>query len=227
MPLTKVTAPMTSGVAATSHTHAIADVTSLQTFLDAKAASSHTHVKADVTDFAHTHSGSDITSTSIAPAKMTQWLTFDTAKNTSGTTVDFTGIPSWAKRITVMLQGVSTSGTSNLILQLGTGATPTYTNTGYLGSVSTTAGGATNFSTGFMLNSLVAATDFMHGVALLFNISGNNWCESCVLAHSSTTTTRNGAGSVSLAAVVTAVRVTTVNGADTFDGGSINISYEG
>ena len=54
--------------------------------------------------------------------------------STSGTSIDFTSIPSWVKRITVMFNGVSTNGTSNLQIQLGTGATPTYTVTGYLGS---------------------------------------------------------------------------------------------
>lgn len=44
-----------------SHTHAIADTTGLQTALDGKAASSHTHVKANITDFAHTHLMADIT----------------------------------------------------------------------------------------------------------------------------------------------------------------------
>ena len=44
-----------------AHTHAIADVTGLQTELDGKAASIHTHVKADITDFAHTHAIADVT----------------------------------------------------------------------------------------------------------------------------------------------------------------------
>lgn len=39
----------TLGAAAASHTHAISDVTNLQTGLDAKAASSHTHAASDIT----------------------------------------------------------------------------------------------------------------------------------------------------------------------------------
>ncbi len=36
-----------------------------------------------------------------------------TAQNsTSGTSIDFTGIPGWTKKITVMLNAVSQSGTS-------------------------------------------------------------------------------------------------------------------
>ena len=45
-----------------------------------------------------------------------------TAVSASGTSVDFTGLPSWIKRITVMFQGVSTSGTSNLVVRAGTSA---------------------------------------------------------------------------------------------------------
>ena len=37
--------------------------------------------------------------------------------STSGTSIDFTGIPSWVKRITVMFNGVSTNGTSNIQIQ--------------------------------------------------------------------------------------------------------------
>ena len=51
---------------------------------------------------------------SITPAKLSQPFTSGTAvTSTSGTAIDFTGIPSWVKRITVMLNGVSTSGTNN------------------------------------------------------------------------------------------------------------------
>ena len=47
---------------------------------------------------------------------------------TSGTSITFTGIPSWVKRITVMFNGVSTSGTSPVQIQLGAGSVTT---TGY------------------------------------------------------------------------------------------------
>ena len=58
-------------------------------------------------------------------------LTSGTAvASTSGTSIDFTGLPSWVKRITVIFNGVSLSGSSNLLIQLGTGST-TYTTSGY------------------------------------------------------------------------------------------------
>jgi hypothetical protein len=157
-----------------------------------------------------------------------QPLVSDTAKaSTSGTTVEFTGIPSWVKRITVMFSGVSTSGTSNQLIQLGTGGTPTYTTSGYLGSVTTSTGATiTAFSTGFMYNAPVAATTVVHGIALLTNITGNTWCLSSTLGLSDSTNTRLAGGSVALAAALTALRITTVNGTDTFDAGTINIMYE-
>ena len=39
--------------------------------------------------------------------------------STSGTYIDFTSIPSWAKRIVILINGVSTSGSSPLLIQAG------------------------------------------------------------------------------------------------------------
>jgi len=51
MALIKVIDSMTSGLALTAHSHAIADVSTLQTALDGKAATAHTHLKTDITDY--------------------------------------------------------------------------------------------------------------------------------------------------------------------------------
>ena len=58
--------------------------------------------------------------------------------STSGTSIDFTGIPSWAKRITVMFNGVSTNGTSQQLIQIGSGSVNA---TGYSSYFSVTPGG--------------------------------------------------------------------------------------
>lgn len=146
--------------------------------------------------------------------------------STSGTSIEFTGIPSWVKRITVIFSGVSANGTSNTIVQLGTGATPTYTTSGYLGSVATSSGATvTNFSTGFMVNNSVGAASVVHGHIVIIKVSGNTWVESAVLALSDSASTRDSAGSVTLGDVLTAIRITTVV-ANTFDAGTINILYE-
>lgn len=44
---------------------------------------------------------------------------------TSGTFKEFTGIPSWARRVTLHLWYVSTNGAANMLVQLGTGGAPT------------------------------------------------------------------------------------------------------
>lgn len=146
----------------------------------------------------------------------------------AGTSVAFTDIPSWVTRITVLLSGISTSGTSQMLVQLGTGTPPvTYTNTGYLGSAATSTGATvTNFSTGFMINNSIAAAQVTHGIITIINITSNTWVESGILGLSDSANTRVSGGSVTLPATLSALRVTMVNGTDTFDAGSINILYE-
>ena len=78
-----------------------------------------------------------------------------TAQNsTSGTAIDFTGIPSWVKRITVMFNGVSTNGTSNLLLQIGAGSVTT---SGYNSQAWTANTINTNATNGYLLTAVNAA----------------------------------------------------------------------
>jgi hypothetical protein len=142
--------------------------------------------------------------------------------STSGTSIDFTGIPSWVKRITVMLQGVSTNGTSVVQVQLGTGGTPTYTTSGYSSNAIYNGGALT--STNGMLMGGIGASDARNGACQIVYMGSNNWVSSSVICVG--TNGFAGGGGVSLAAALTAVRITTVNGTDTFDAGSINILYE-
>ncbi len=140
--------------------------------------------------------------------------------STSGTSIDFTSIPSWVKRVTVMFQGVSTNGGSFVQVQLGT---PTFATSGYVGGAFN--GGGTSFSAGFIISQAGAAADNRNGIATISNLNSNTW--TC----SGTTGVNAGGGSlfggaVTLGAALTAVRITTVNGTDTFDAGSINILYE-
>jgi len=148
--------------------------------------------------------------------------------STSGTSIDFTSIPSWVKRITVMFAGISTNGTSSIQLQLGTGST-TYTTTGYVGSTarfSASALTSTTFTTGFGLNNSVSTT-LISGSITITNLTGNTWSSSGSGGSADTGfVVFVTGGSIALAAVLTAVRITTVNGTDTFDAGSINILYE-
>jgi hypothetical protein len=162
--------------------------------------------------FAGTPTGSIITSgTAVA--------------STSGTSIDFTGIPSWAKRITVMFVGVSTSGTSAIQIQLGTGAGPTFTTSGYSGAAYQSST-ATFMSTGLLAVTSVSASLACNGNSMICLQNGNTWVMTSLNAYPSTNNPTQSAGSIALGAALTAVRITTVNGTDTFDAGSINILYE-
>jgi len=151
-------------------------------------------------------------------------LVSGTSVTASGTSVDFTSIPSWVKRITVMFSGVSTSGTSNLLVQLGdSGGVET---TGYVSTASSQSGGTVGNSTiGFLITVATSGTSLHSGIVTLANIDSTSWVSSGLLKES-TTTLRTSAGDKTLSSVLTQVRITTVNGTDTFDAGSINILYE-
>jgi len=146
-----------------------------------------------------------------------------TVASTSGTSIDFTGIPSWVKRITVMFEGVSTNGASNRLIQIGSGS---FTTTGYVSSssyISTTVNTASS-TAGFIIWDDSAAF-ILSGHMVLTLMGSNKWISSHV---GKVATTQNciGGGNVSLSNTLDRIRITTVNGTDAFDAGSINILYE-
>jgi hypothetical protein len=151
--------------------------------------------------------------------------------STSGTAIDFTSIPSWVKRITVMFKGVSASGTSvPWLIQIGDSGGIEIT--GYLATSSrlTATGASTGGATaGFNLNLDNVATNTCHGsmTITLLDLSTNSWVASGVFANSAGTESGTVAGSKSLSATLDRVRITTSGGTDTFDAGTINIMYEG
>ena len=151
-------------------------------------------------------------------------LTLATAvATTSGTVVDFSGIPSTVKRITVMFNGVSTNGTSFNQIQIGS---TTFTTTGYVSQF----WGAANsgvVTTGFGIFSIISAANSFTGSVVLTNITGNTWVSNGNLIFANTGSLGwSSAGSLALGGTLDGVRITTVNGTDTFDAGSINIMYE-
>lgn len=165
----------------------------------------------------------------VTPADLAQPFTQGTAvASTSGTSIDFTSIPSWVKRVTVMIDGVSTSGSSPVQIQIGDSGG--IENTGYLGSItSSQTGTATaNFTAGYQIDNsgAAAAASIRHGAFTLFNLSGNTWVINGSYGLSNTSFVLIIGGSKTLSATLDRVRITTVNGTDTFDAGSINILYE-
>jgi hypothetical protein len=146
--------------------------------------------------------------------------------STSGTNFDFTGIPSWAKRITVMLNGVSTNGTSNVVLQLGdSGGIET---TGYSGgftAFSASSSSSNTTTTNITLYSQASAADVFSGLAIICLIGSNTWAVSGTMGASVPRSTIFGY-SKTLSDTLDRVRITGSNGTDVFDAGTINIFWE-
>jgi hypothetical protein len=152
-------------------------------------------------------------------------LTSATAQaSTSGTTVDFTGIPSWVKRITVMLSGVSTSGTNFLQTQIGS---TTFTTSGYVSTCAYCgpASGGTTATSGFLLDAAHTAANSFTGSVVIVNITANTWEYTSAMARNDGYMMLGG-GVLNVGAVLDRLRITTVGGTDTFDAGTINILYE-
>lgn len=155
-------------------------------------------------------------------------LVSGTVATASGTAIDFTAIPSWVKRITVMYSAISTSGTSAKLIQLGDAGG--IENTGYIGTASwgsaALASGA--LSAGILISGggSDTAAAVVNGHVVITNINGNDWTFSGTGAFSNLASIMVVAGSKSLSATLDRIRFTTVNGTDTFDAGTINIAYE-
>jgi hypothetical protein len=156
-------------------------------------------------------------------------LVLTTSVNTtSGTSIDFTGIPSWVRRITVMLLTVSTNGTSGVQIQLGdSGGVET---TGYSTSGTAITGtntcGISAFTSGFvMLGSLAGAS--RSGAIVFTNIATNYWVGIGNIDEQGGAQAGYTQGYKEVSATLDRIRLTTVNGTDAFDAGLVNIIYEG
>jgi len=150
--------------------------------------------------------------------------------STSGTSIEFTNIPAWVKRITVMFNAVSTGGTANFQIQSGSGS---YEITGYSsGSVYVQSSGSPTaiITTGFVMNyaTFASSAATLTGHYVLTNLTGNTWVGSHVLIGSNTAGVYGG-GVKAFSGVIDRLRIiasATGNPADTFDAGQINILYE-
>jgi hypothetical protein len=147
--------------------------------------------------------------------------------STSGTSIDYTSIPSWVKRITVMFNGVSSSGSSNYQIQIGAASFTTSGYTGayaYLGPGSTGAGNSN--ATGFIVFHDTVANVRSGAITIsLLDSATNTWVGSGTTGDTGNYTFLTNY-SVAISGTLARVRVTTVNGTDTFTAGKINILYE-
>ena len=146
---------------------------------------------------------------------------------TTQTAPEFTNIPSWVKRITISVSGLSSNGGSNYLIQSGSGS---YETSGYLGASTTTAASAStsNYTTGFGIgNGAGATTNVIHGVGtmVLVNSSTNTWAFSFVGGNSDSTRAVFSGGSKSFTGTIDRLRFY-IDGTQYFDAGSINILYE-
>jgi hypothetical protein len=180
------------------------------------------------TDTTQTLTNKTLTSPTIGgtPVVNGSLITSGTAVTATGTAVDFTGIPSWVKRVTVMFNGVSTTGTSGALLQIGSGSIDT---TGYVSGTTAignnVVGSLTTSTAGILAATSLVATQTLSGTVTFNQVSGNIWVAQGG-TYSSATSTFVVAGNKTLSGTLDRVRITTVNGTDTFDAGSINIIYE-
>ena len=157
------------------------------------------------------------------------------AQSPVGTTVcDFTGIPSWVKKITIIVSGAGMSTGSYIQIQVGDSTS--FKNTGYLNytSYAGSSGGSTSSTTGIVIESgTPASTGLIYGRANLFLLDSNTntWVGDSLVglnAAGAPFTFQAGGVAPALTGTLTRVRVTSVNGTDTFNSGTrFQMFYEG
>lgn len=149
--------------------------------------------------------------------------------STSGTSIDFTGIPSWVKRITVIFNRVSTNGTSVVQIQVGSGSFET---SGYSSSAnfSSSSGQFLYVETGFNIEPTQAAnsTHSRSGAIQIFLVGADTWVSSGNINGGGVVQVTSSSAGVSpnLSGALDRIRITTISGANTFDAGSINVMWE-
>jgi hypothetical protein len=155
-------------------------------------------------------------------------LTMGTAQaTTSGTAFDFT-IPSWARRITINVNALSTNGTSIPCIRIGTGGTPV--TSGYIGCAAqynnTPVITTSALSGSFLLAGVWTSSAALHGTATLCLANSTNlWVFAFTGGRADLQATHTTGGSITLASTLDIVRLTTAAG-DAFDTGAVNILYE-
>ena len=150
-------------------------------------------------------------------------LQYGTATALSSTSVTFTGIPSWVRRITVLYNGISTTGSSLFQVQIGTS-----------GGIQTTGYNAQAFdnstsnvsTTGFVFISQGNASPTWGGAGRITFCNGTTWVYEGSVSSSSTGYLASAGGYKDLSGTLTQFRITTVNGTDTWDAGTVGYIYE-
>ena len=169
---------------------------------------------------------------SISPSKLLYQKTYGTPTITStgATSYEYTNIPNWANRITIMFWNVSGSGTSPMKIQVGNSSSYVTGTVYYHEAQYASPGSSSGVDTGFSLHQVVAAADRSDGKMILdrFALSGsanaNVW--SAINAVETEGQAQSGGGCVDVGTELTRLRLIATNGTDTFDTGQFNIIYE-
>jgi len=180
-----------------------------------------------------TEGGTGATSAAAASATIAPIQLQTAVATTSGATKDFTSIPAGVKRVTLNLTGVSTTGNSPVVVQIGpSGGVET---SGYLGcnfcSAASGFGNAAHtayFSLTQTADGGNLASSVRNG-SLTFNLleaSSNTWTVTGIISHSDVDANVFTSGSKPLAGALSIVRLTTAGGSHTFDAGKVSVSWE-
>lgn len=159
----------------------------------------------------------------------TQKIVQSSPVSPSGTAAaSFTNLPAWVKRITVQFSNLtSATASATMVVQLGTGATPTYTTSGYTGTLgltfNATASAASALSSGFTINSGYAANSPIYGTVTLTNLTGNTWAGTINLGRTGTLMSGQGGGIIALGGTLTAMQILS---SANYNGGTVSILYE-
>jgi hypothetical protein len=151
-----------------------------------------------------------------------------TVASTSGTSITFSSIPTWVKRITIMFNGTGTNGTSGIAVQIGAGSIDSSsTYTGMAQRFNTGGSGFTQNSTYFSLTTTGTFDNApMDGSAVLNTLGSNIWVLNSTNGYTTQQQTVISGGAKTLSGTLDRVSIITANGTDAFNAGSINILYE-
>lgn len=182
---------------------------------------------AEIASTAEAQAGTDDT-TIMTPAKMkaAQIQAVNTINLPGNSFVDFTGLPSIAKRIVLAFTGLSTSGTGGPFVQLGdSGGIET---SGYVGTTFNLQSGGTtgtiNVTSGYVINTAWSAATTISGMLILMKVV-NTWVGVLMCGQESAPTFHGCVAAKATSSTLTTVRLL-AGGADSFDGGTAALYWE-
>ena len=155
---------------------------------------------------------------------------------TSGTTVDITSIPSWVKRITLILDQLSNDSSRAIWLRLGSGGSPDTTADYKFSYISINTSGNTNIGTTtssrISIGDGYSASSSIMGKVVITNITGNSWHidsytgDLVDIGGAYETPQFMGNGQKSLSGTLDNIQLL-LSGAGDFDAGQVTVYYEG